>query len=293
MPIEGKSRDDNKTVMPPGLYIVATPIGHAGDISLRALDTLAGVDLIAAEDTRVTAKLLAIYTIAKPLTAYNDHNAPHERPKLLRKLREGARIALVSDAGMPLVSDPGFKLVREAVEAGIYVTVVPGASAVLTALGLSGLPSDRFLFVGFAPAKSGERRKMLEELKTVRASLIFYESPHRLAETLADMAGIFGPRSAAVGRELTKLHEEVRRASLDELAQAYAAESLPKGEIALVVAPPEAAAADFAKVDAALEKTLPFMPVRAAAELIAEMLNAPRRAVYERALELKKDVDPV
>jgi 16S rRNA (cytidine1402-2'-O)-methyltransferase len=292
-PAKGKSPDGDKTDLPPGLYLVATPIGHARDISLRALDTLAGVDVIAAEDTRVTAKLLAIHAIAKPLAAYNDHNAPHERPKLLKKLHDGARVALVSDAGTPLISDPGFKLVREAVAAGIVVTALPGASAALTALSLSGLPTDRFLFVGFLASKSGERRRALAEVKDIRASLIVYEAPQRLAETLADMADVLGPRPAAVARELTKLHEEVRRAPLDELAQSYAAGDPPKGEIALVVAPPQAAKTDFAKVDAALAQALPFMPVRAAADLIAELTGAPRRAVYERALEMKRDVDQV
>jgi 16S rRNA (cytidine1402-2'-O)-methyltransferase len=271
---------------PAGLYVVATPIGHARDISLRALDALENADLIAAEDTRVTAKLLAIYAISKPLTAYNDHNAPHERPKLLARLKAGARVALVSDAGTPLVSDPGFKLVREALAEGIAVHAIPGASAVLTALTLAGLPTDRFLFAGFLPPKSGERKSTLEELKTLRATLIFYEAPQRLAETLADMAEVLGPRPAAVTRELTKLHEEVRRGTLVELAASYSEQ--PRGEITLVVGPAPEAAPDMTRAGAALDQALEFMPVRAAVDLVSQMLQAPRREVYALALA-KKD----
>jgi 16S rRNA (cytidine1402-2'-O)-methyltransferase len=281
---KGKSAEK----LPAGLYVVATPIGHARDITLRALDVLRGVDLIAAEDTRVTAKLLAIYAIRKPVVAYNDHNAPDARPYLLKKLQAGLRIAQVSDAGMPLVSDPGFKLVREALAEGIPVESVPGVSAPLTALTLSGLPSDRFFFAGFLPAKAGERLGALKELNPVRATLIFFESPQRLGETLAAMAEIFGPRAAAVGRELTKLHQEVRRAPLDALARDYA-EAPPKGEITVVVAPPAEAVADYGKVEKALRTALPFMPVKTAVTLVAEMLTAPRREVYARALKLKKD----
>jgi len=195
----------------PGLYVTATPIGNARDITLRALDVLKGCDFICAEDTRVTAKLLAIHGIRKTLSAYNDHNAVRERPKLLARLRHGARIALVSDAGTPLVSDPGFKLVREAIAEGITIHAVPGASAALAALALAGLPSDRFLFAGFLPSKAGERRTALESLKSITASLILFEAPQRLAESLADMREVLGDRPAVVARELTKLHEEARR----------------------------------------------------------------------------------
>jgi 16S rRNA (cytidine1402-2'-O)-methyltransferase len=288
---EQSPQDDGAKELPPGLYVAATPIGHARDITLRVLDALRGADLIVAEDTRVTAKLLAIYGISKPVVAYNDHNAPHERPKLLRRLQQGARIVQVSDAGTPLVSDPGFKLVREALAANLPVEVLPGASASLAALTLSGLPSDRFLFVGFLPPKAGERQSALAELKAVRATLIFYESPQRLGETLSVMAEILGPREAAVARELTKLHQEVRRASLEELAAEYAGEP-PKGEIAVVVGPPGEAPPDYSRIDAALEKTLPFMPLKAAADLIAEVLKAPRREVYARGLEIKNHAAP-
>lgn len=276
----------------PGLYVVATPIGNARDVTLRALDVLEGVDLIAAEDTRVTSKLLTIFAISRPLTAYNDHNGPHERPRLLAKLRQGARIALVSDAGTPLVSDPGYKLVREALAEGIPVHAIPGASAPLTGLALAGLPTDRFLFAGFLPPKSAERRSVIAELKGLRATLIFFESPQRLAPSLVDLAAVLGDRPAAVTRELTKLHEEVRRGSLQELASAYADEDLPKGEITLLIGPAAEIATDFAVVETALEKALAFMPVRAAVDLVSDMLEAPRRAVYERALAMKKDEQP-
>jgi 16S rRNA (cytidine1402-2'-O)-methyltransferase len=274
-----------------GLYVTATPIGNARDITLRALDVLRHCDLIAAEDTRVTAKLLAIHSIAKPLTAYNDHNAARERPRLLARLRQGARVALVSDAGTPLVSDPGYKLVREAIAEGSAVHAIPGASAALTALALAGLPTDRFLFAGFLPAKAGERRRVLEELSAVPASLIFFEAPQRLAESLADLSAVFGPRAAAVARELTKLHEEVRRGDLVSLAAAYAGEPPPRGEVTLVIAPPAETEPNLAKAEALLKKALEFMPVSAAADLISDALEAPRRAIYSRALVLKDSAD--
>ena len=293
MPGEPKqSRAGGKSAaseLAPGLYVTATPIGNARDVTLRALDVLNGADLIAAEDTRVTSKLLAIFGIQKTLTAYNDHNAPRERPRLLKRLREGARVALVSDAGTPLVSDPGYKLVRQALAEGIAVHAVPGASAPLAALALAGLPTDRFVFAGFLAAKSGERRTTLEELKTMRATLVFFEAPQRLKECLADMADVLGPRPAVVARELTKLHEELRRGDLAGLARQYAGEDPPKGEVTLVVGPAEEAAIDLRRVDRALDQALAFMPVRAAVDLVAEMLDAPRREVYTRALAKKKD----
>jgi len=275
--------------LPAGLYVTATPIGNAADVTLRALGVLKDCDLIAAEDTRVTAKLLAIHGIAKPLTAYNDHNAVRERPKLIAKLRQGARIALVSDAGTPLISDPGFKLVREAIQEGLPVHAIPGASAVLTGLALAGLPTDRFVFAGFLPARSGERKTLLAELKAVRATLVFFESAQRLGESLADMADILGVRTAAVARELTKLHEEVRRGVLAELKEHYERTGAPKGEVTLIVSPPHAAEIDMTRVDSALDKALAFMPLRAAVDLVSEMLEAPRRAVYDRALAKKND----
>ena len=274
-------------LLAPGLYVTSTPIGNARDITLRALDVLRNVDLIVAEDTRVTAKLLAIYGISKPLTAYNDHNAARERPRLLGRLEAGARIALVSDAGTPLVSDPGFKLVREAIQERLPVHAVPGASAALTGLVLSGLPSDRFLFAGFLPSKAGERQSALEELKAVRATLIFFESGPRLAETLKQMSDVLGMRSAAVARELTKLHEELRRGTLIELAQAYENAPPPKGEMTLLVSPPHAAKADMSAVDAALDAALEFMPLKPASEMIANLTGVSRKDVYARGLEKK------
>jgi 16S rRNA (cytidine1402-2'-O)-methyltransferase len=267
---------------------VATPIGNASDISLRALAVLQGVDAIIAEDTRVTSKLLALHGISRPLLSYNDHNASRERPKLLERLSVGAALALVSDAGTPLISDPGHKLVREARAAGIAVFAVPGASALLASLSIAGLPTDRFFFAGFLSSKSGERRQALEELNAIPATLVFFESPQRLKDALAEMAEIFGAREAAVARELTKLHEELLRGTLAELAAHYAAQPTPKGEITLVIAPPaEAAPANQARVDALLALALPHMPVKAAAELIAEATGHARRDIYARALKLK------
>ena len=279
----------NRGDLAAGLYILATPIGNARDISLRALETLKGCDVIAAEDTRVTAKLLAIHGISKPLIAYNDHNGAEMRPKILARLEQGQAVVLVSDAGTPLVSDPGYKLVRAAIGAGLPVIALPGPSAVLTGLTLSGLPSDRFLFAGFLPAKAGERKSLLEELKGIRATLIFFESAQRLAESLAAMAEVLGERQAAMARELTKLHEEVRRGSLRELAAHYEKQGAPKGEVTLVVAPPAETAPDSAKIDAALQSALAFMPVKAAAELIAGLTGGSRKQIYARALELKDE----
>ena len=270
-----------------GLYLTATPIGHASDVSLRALAVLAGVDFIAAEDTRVTAKLLAIHGISKTLLPYNDHNGEQVRPRLLAQLKSGARIALVSDAGTPLVSDPGFKLVRAAIEDGIAVHAVPGPSAVLTGLMLSGLPSDRFLFAGFLPARAGERGAVLEELKSIRATLIFFESAQRLAETLAQMQQVLGMRTVAVAREMTKLHEEVRRGTLADVAAHYAKAVTPKGEVTLLVGPPHAAEADFGKIDAALDAALEFMPLKPASDMIAALTDVPRKEIYARGLEKK------
>jgi 16S rRNA (cytidine1402-2'-O)-methyltransferase len=265
-----------------GLYVTATPIGHARDITLRALDVLRSCDVIAAEDTRVTSKLLALHRVSKPLLSYNDHNAALARPRLLARLRDGARIALVSDAGTPLISDPGYKLVREATAEGIPVFAIPGACAALAALSVAGLPTDRFLFAGFPPARAGERRTFLAELKTLRATIVFYESAQRLTDSLVDMAESFGPRPAVIARELTKFHEEVRRGTLSELVDAFS--QPPKGEITIVVGPPLKAEPDYVQADRLLDSALAFMPVRAAADLVAEALRMPRRETYERAL---------
>ncbi|MBV9569802.1 MAG: 16S rRNA (cytidine(1402)-2'-O)-methyltransferase [Alphaproteobacteria bacterium] len=271
----------------PGLYLVATPIGNARDITLRGLDVLKSCDLIAAEDTRVTSRLLSIHGISKPLTAYNDHNGARERPRLIAKLRAGARIALVSDAGTPLVSDPGYKLVREVLDEDLAVHAVPGPSAVMTALMLSGLSSARFCFVGFLPPKSGERRSTLLALRNVPATLIAFESPQRLAESLRDISEALGNRQAAIARELTKLHEEIRRGTLDELAAQAASEPPPKGEITVVIAPPEESEPDYAKAEALLAKTLKHLPLRTAVDFVVEALELPRGEIYSRALALK------
>ena len=286
-PEAGKSSPARE--LAPGLYVLATPIGNAGDITLRALETLKAADLVLAEDTRVTAKLFAIHGLKGTLSPYNDHNAAEARPRILEKLRHGARVVLVSDAGTPLVSDPGFKLVRAAIAEGLAVTALPGPSAALAALALAGLPTDRFLFAGFLPSKAGERLRALEELKSVRATLILFESPQRLSESLAAMHQVLGDRPAAVTRELTKLHEDVRRGALSELAAHYEKAGPPKGEVTLVIGPPAEIAPDTAAIDAALKAALPFMPVKAAADMIAALTGAARKSVYDRALDLKDE----
>jgi 16S rRNA (cytidine1402-2'-O)-methyltransferase len=273
-----------------GLYIVATPIGNARDISLRALEVLKGCDVIACEDTRMTSKLLTIHGISRPLVPYNDHNAPEMRPKLLTRLARGEVVALVSDAGTPLVSDPGYKLVRDVIAEGMPVVAIPGASAVLAGLALSGLPSDRFLFAGFLPHRAGERAAILEELKGVRATLIFFESAQRLSESLASMLAVLGDRPAVMAREITKLHEETRRGLLSQLASHYETAAAPRGEVTLLIGPPREAEIDMGKIDAALKAALPFMPVKAAAEMIAGLTDGSKKAIYARALDLKEDL---
>jgi 16S rRNA (cytidine1402-2'-O)-methyltransferase len=273
----------------PGLHIVATPIGNLSDITLRALATLAGADVIACEDTRVTRKLLDRYGIATPQTPYHDHNAATVRPKLIARLADGAAIALVSDAGTPLISDPGYKLVRAAQEAGHPVTALPGPSAVLAALTVAGLPTDQFLFVGFLPPREAARRARIAELARVPASLVLYESGPRLAATLADLAAGLGEREAAVCRELTKLHEEVRRAPLASLAQSLAADEV-RGEIVLVIAPPsEAAQFSAADTDTLLRQALTRVSLKDAVGEVADATGLPRREIYQRALTLAKE----
>jgi 16S rRNA (cytidine1402-2'-O)-methyltransferase len=273
-----------------GLHIVATPIGNLGDITLRALETLAGADLIACEDTRVTRKLLDRYAVTTPLTPYHEHNAAKARPVLLARLAEGAAIALVSDAGTPLISDPGFKLVRAAQEAGHAVTALPGASAVLTALAVAGLPTDQFLFAGFLPPKQAARRSRIAELGRIPATLVLFESGPRVAATLADLSAGLGNREAALCRELTKLHEEIRRGDLATLAQTCAANE-PRGEIVLVVAPPQALPPmSVADTETLLRDALGRVSVKDAVAEVADATGLPRREVYQRALALAKDV---
>ncbi|HVG81071.1 MAG TPA: 16S rRNA (cytidine(1402)-2'-O)-methyltransferase [Methylomirabilota bacterium] len=272
------------------LSLVATPIGNLGDITLRALETLRHADAIACEDTRVTAKLLARHGIERPLLSYHEHNARRVEPLLIRRMAEGAHIALVSDAGTPLLSDPGQSLVRAAIDAGIVVTALPGPSALLAALSLSGLPADRFLFAGFPPARSGERRRFLAELARAPATLVFYEAPHRLAASLADMAAALGDRSAAIARELTKRHEEVRRGSLAELAEGLAAGEAPRGEIVVVVAPPAGAGAEEGAgpdLDGVLRDAMGRLSLRDAVAEAAAITGRPRKEVYARALALQ------
>jgi len=275
-----------------GLYLVATPIGNVGDISLRALEVLRGAAVVACEDTRVTGKLFALLGLAAPLTPYHEHNAERARPALLARLREGQVVALVSDAGTPLVSDPGYRLVRACIDEGLPVTAVPGASAALTALQLAGLPTDRFLFAGFPPSRSAARRAALAEVAAVPATLVFYESARRLAEALGDMAAVLGDRRAAVARELTKLFEEVRRGTLAGLAAHYAAAGPPKGEVVIVVEGPGAAAPVAADLDAALRAALRHASLRDAAATVAAATGLPRREVYARALELAGGEEP-
>jgi 16S rRNA (cytidine1402-2'-O)-methyltransferase len=276
----------------PGLHIVATPIGNLRDTTLRALDVLAAADLIACEDTRVTRKLLDHYGIATPLTPYHDHNAAQARPKLMARLAAGEAVALVSDAGTPLVSDPGYKLVRAAHEAGHPVTAEPGASAALAALTVAGLPSDRFFFEGFLPPKLSQRRARIATLARIPATLLLFETGPRLAAALADLAEGLGQREAAVCRELTKLHEEVRRSNLAALAAHYELAGAPRGEIVLVIAPPaepESTADD--DVDTLLRNALTRMSVKEAVAEIATVTGRARRDVYQRALALVKDDD--
>lgn len=275
----------------PGLYLVATPIGNLADISLRALAVLARADLIAAEDTRHSKKLLSRFGIAAKLTPYHEHNAERERPRLLARLRAGQSVALISDAGTPLISDPGYKLVREALDAGLMVTSIPGPSAALAALTSSGLPTDTFLFAGFLPPKSGPRRARLEELKTAPATLVFFESGPRLAKSLADMADMLGPREAIIAKELTKLHEGVTRGRLDRLAGELSGGETLKGEFVVVIAPPEADDAEPSdeKIAEQLEKALKLESFRDAVRSVAEVLNVSRARVYELGLKLKRD----
>jgi 16S rRNA (cytidine1402-2'-O)-methyltransferase len=273
----------------PGLHVVATPIGNLGDITLRALATLAGADLIACEDTRVTRKLVARYAIATPLTPYHDHNAATARPKLLRRLAAGAAIALVSDAGTPLVSDPGFKLVRAVQDAGHAVTTLPGASALLAALTVAGLPTDQFLFAGFLPPKQAARRARIAELAWIPATLVLFETGPRIAAALADLAAGLGGREATLCRELTKLHEEVRRGDLAALAQSYATGEV-RGEIVLVIAPPTAPdRPSVGDADLMLRQALARVSLKDAVGEVAQATGLPRRDLYQRALALANE----
>src|ERR1700719_4504054 len=275
--------------VPPGLYLVATPIGNLSDVTLRALETLAAMEAIACEDSRVTKRLLERYAIATPLVTYHDHNAETARPKILARLEAGAAIALVSDAGTPLISDPGFKLVQAAQAAGHPVTALPGASAVLAALTASGLPTDRFYFEGFLPSREAARRSRIDELADMPATLVLFETGPRIAAMLDDLAAGLGARPAAVCRELTKLHEEIRRGNLDALAQAYRDGAETRGEFVVVVGPPgKTEAIDEVDLDAMLRHALATTSLKDAVEAVAAATGEKRRVVYQRALALTK-----
>jgi 16S rRNA (cytidine1402-2'-O)-methyltransferase len=275
----------------PGLHLVATPIGNLGDITLRALETLAGVDVIACEDTRITRRLTERYAISAQLKPYHEHNAALARPKILEKLGQGASIALVSDAGTPLISDPGFKLVREVCAAGHPVIALPGPSSVLTALSVAALPTDRFFFEGFLPSRQNARRARLTELARIDATLVMFDSGNRVQDTLADLADIMGGRDAAICREMTKLHEDIKRAPIAELARdAGALET--RGEFVLVIAPParsQAMAAD--ELDDLLRSSLARDSVKDAVAHAVEVSGRPRREIYARALELARELN--
>lgn len=277
--------NDPTEPLSPGLYIVATPIGNLGDITLRAKDILARCDVVACEDTRVTGKLLKLLGLSAKLLRYDDHASDAARVRVLDAMQNQA-VALVSDAGMPLISDPGYRLVREARAAGLLVTVIPGASAPLTALALSGLPNDRILFSGFLPAKDKARRDVLEELQSLRATLIFFETAPRLEKSLAAIEDVMPGREVAVARELTKLHEECRSGSAAELASHYAAHP-PKGEIVLLIGPPAERAPDAGDAEAMLRELLATEKPSRAAAIVAKETGADRKALYARAMELK------
>ncbi|MBX9822820.1 16S rRNA (cytidine(1402)-2'-O)-methyltransferase [Afipia birgiae] len=276
----------------PGLYLVATPIGNLGDITLRALETLAGVDIVACEDTRITRRLIERFSITATLKQYHEHNAEQARPKILEALARGSSIALVSDAGTPLISDPGFKLVREVSAAGFPVIALPGPSSVLAALSVAALPTDRFFFEGFLPSKQNARRTRIAELARIDATLVMFESGARVQDCLHDLASVMGERDAAICREMTKLHEEVRRAPVSELA-AIADTLETRGEFVLVIAPPAADAGLMSEnaLDDLLRTALARGSVKDAVAHAVEVSGRPRREIYARALELSKDGD--
>jgi 16S rRNA (cytidine1402-2'-O)-methyltransferase len=272
----------------PGLFLVPTPIGNLGDMTLRAIAVLARVDLIYCEDTRHSRVLLDHFGIRKSVRTYHEHNAAAERPRILAALAEGRRVAMISDAGTPLISDPGYKVVREAIEQGARIEALPGASAVLTGIAAAGLPTDCFLFAGFLPPKDQARRTRLTELAGVPATLVFFEAPSRLAPTLRAMGEIFGTRDVAVARELTKRFEEIRRGSATELTS-WAEAGEVKGEIVILVGPAEAREATDADISAGLERALQDMSLRDAARVVAEDLNVARSRVYDLGLKLKAE----
>lgn len=271
--------------------MVATPIGNLRDISLRALDVLASADLIVCEDTRITRRLLSRYAITTKTVSYNDHNAPRVLPGLMKRLNDGESLALVSDAGTPLISDPGYRLVETAAADNITVFPIPGANAALAGLVASGLPTDAFFFAGFLPPKQTARRKRLAELAHIPGTLVFYESPGRLTAALADMRDVLGERGAAVAREMTKLYEEVIRGTLVYLADHFDAQGAPRGEIVVVVGPPGAQILSDEDVNEAIRDSLKSMSLRDAASAVADQTGRPRRDIYKLALAISADDD--
>ncbi|MFP4313872.1 MAG: 16S rRNA (cytidine(1402)-2'-O)-methyltransferase [Alphaproteobacteria bacterium] len=272
-----------------GLYIVATPIGNLRDITLRALDTLRGADVIACEDTRVSGKLLKAYDISKPLLSYNDHSDEKKRDHILRDIQGGKSVALISDAGCPLISDPGYKLVREARDRNLFVTSIPGASALLTGLQLSGLPSNQFAFLGFLPPKSQARVHMLQKYSGVEMSLITYETGPRLLASLQDIKTSFGERRVCVARELTKLYEEIKTAPISDLITYYKEHGAPKGEIVLVIEPALERQWTQADIENLLKEALKQSKTKQAANYVADITGRPKKEIYDMALKLRAD----
>jgi len=280
----------SKSQLRPGLTLLATPIGNARDVTLRTLDALRDADVLACEDTRMARRLMDMHGIslgARPLIAYHEHNAAQATPRLLEFINEGARVVYLSDAGTPIVADPGYRLARAVIEAGGGLSATPGPCAAVMALTLSGLPSDRFTFGGFAPNRSGQRQSFFREFVGSPGTLIFYESPRRLAASLADMLAVFGGRDAAVARELSKTFEEVRRGTLSDLSDHYGEAGAPKGEVVVLIGPANLAPPTEAELDTALKAALSEMSLKDAARTVSEALGLPRKQVYERALGLK------
>lgn len=276
--------------LPSGLYIVATPIGNLKDITFRAVETLKNVDIIYCEDTRQSKKLLSHYSINTHLASYHEYNAEKVRPQLIEKLEQGLSVALISDAGTPLISDPGYKLVAECQSLKIKVYTLPGPSAPIAALSCSGLPSDKFFFSGFMPAKSGERAQVLEDLKDYQHTMIFFETPNRLLASFADIERIMGDRAICVARELTKTFEDIRKGSVRELIHFYQNEGVLKGEVVLLI---QGATADRetlgVSVETALKALITQMPVKQASSLLAEISGVSKKVLYQRALELRNE----
>lgn len=280
----------SKSQLRPGLTLLATPIGNARDVTLRTLDALRDADVIACEDTRMARRLMDMHGVSlgsRPLIAYHEHNAAKATPRLLALIAQGARVVYLSDAGTPIVADPGYRLAKAVIEAGGGLSATPGPCAAIMALTLSGLPSDRFTFGGFAPNRSGQRQSFYREFAQAPGTLIFYESPRRLDAALVDMVAVFGERDAAVARELSKTFEEVRRAPLSDLATHYAEQGAPKGEVVILVGPAAVIPASADALDNALRDALGEMSLKDAARTVSEALNLPRKQVYERALALK------